>query len=45
LLFLHVVEAVDHDTDTGGEVVHATAELVVAGEIGALGGEAAAFVL
>ena len=38
-LFLVEVEGVDHVQDAGGEVAHATAQLVVAGELLALRGE------
>ena len=44
LLFLGVVEGVDHGVDAGGEVVHATAEFVVAGEFGSFIGKAGSFV-
>ena len=45
LLFLGVVEGVDDGVDAGGEVVHAAAELVVAGERGSFVGEAGSLVL
>ena len=41
-LFLVEVEGVDHGQDAGGEVAEAAAELVVAGELPALGGEGVA---
>jgi hypothetical protein len=43
LLFLGVVKVVDDGADAGGEVLDAAADLVVFGEVGALGGEAVAF--
>jgi hypothetical protein len=45
LLFLDVVEGVDDGVDAGGEVMHAAAELVVAGELGSFVGEAGSLVL
>ena len=45
LLFLGVVEGVDDGVDAGSEVVHAAAELVVAGERGSFAGEAGSLVL
>src|SRR6516162_720717 len=45
LLFLGVVEGVDDGVDAGGEVVHAAAELVVAGEVGSFVGETGSLVL
>jgi hypothetical protein len=45
LLFLGAVEGVDDGVDAGGEVVHAVAELVVAGECGSFVGEAGSLVL
>jgi hypothetical protein len=41
-LFLVEVEGVDHGQDAGGEVAHAAAELVVAGQLLALRGEGVA---
>jgi hypothetical protein len=41
-LFLVEVEGVDHGQDAGGEVAHATAELVVAGQLLALRSEGVA---
>ena len=45
LLFLGVVEGVDDGVDAGGKVVHAAAELVVAGQRGSFVGEAGSLVL
>ena len=45
LLFLQWVELVDDTVDPVGEVVHALAELVAAGEGGAFFGEAGSLVL
>jgi hypothetical protein len=45
LLFLGVVEGVDDGVDAGGEVVHAAAKLVVAGERGSFVSEADSLVL
>ena len=45
LLFLGVIEGVDDGVDSGGEVVHAVAELIVAGEGGTFVGEVGSFVL
>jgi len=42
---LGVVEGVDDGVDAGGEVVHAAAEQVVAGERGSFVGEAGSLVL
>src|SRR6516162_210626 len=45
LLFLGVVEGVDDGVDAGGEVMHAAAELVVAGELGSFVGQTGSLVL
>jgi hypothetical protein len=41
-LFLVEVEGVDHGQDPGGEVAHATAQLVIAGQLLTLGSEGVA---
>lgn len=45
MLFLHLIELVDDVADLFGEVVHPLAELVSAGELAALLGEAGSLVL
>jgi hypothetical protein len=44
-LFLDVVESVYDGVDAGGEIVHAAAELIVAGERGSFVSEACSLVL
>jgi hypothetical protein len=44
-LFLGVIEGVDDGVDAGGEVTHASAELIVTGQRGSFLGEAGSVVL